>query len=392
MIYPRRILALLCLTLGACGPAPGAITITAPASPAVCAQREGLPALSVDAQLAATGEQPNVMVRERGSLWILESGNNTLSRYLIDEERFDEGFVDLGNDRGPYDVHIDGERGFVTNLLANTVSVVDLQSGEVIKEISDPRLKQPSGVTTTREHLYVSSVNFTNGVWKQGSVAVIERATYEVLGTIAVSAPNPQYLTALAASEAGEAERLAVVSTGTLARVDGRYVQESVAGLEIWTVGEDALAPTREVFELPAPTRGSRVGAPGRALQTPDGSRLYMTSATAPVAFVFDLSARAFTRGHTNPIPLYEADSDTLHASAMDAQGLLWVVSFNQDAAYVLDTACDEVLAGPISVGVVDDELEGPIAIAPPEKGEGAADIYVVNSLSKRLGRITLTR
>jgi hypothetical protein len=167
-----------------------------------------------------------------------------------------------------------------------------------------------------------------------------------------------------------------------------------MAAIEVWTETEDALSPAKEIFEIPPPEEGSRVGAPGRALVSPDGASLYMTSATAPVVFEIDLEQLAWAHGADSPIVLYEEDSDTLHSGMLDQEGLLWITSFNQDAVYVLDTRCNEVLAGPVPIGVVDDELEGPIAIVSSASSSSSQqnvvqpDVYFITSLSKQLGRI----
>lgn len=389
------ILTVMLLMFSACGPATP-LEILVPDTPAVCQEGASLTSLEVSPQLQPIAEQANHMVSANGWIWVLESGSNTVSRYNPTSGVFEDAFVDLGNDRGPYDIFVDGDRGFVTNYLGNTVSIFDANSGEVLDEISDPRLKDPSGIAATREHLYVTNVEFLGVArgWGQGSILVIDRATLEITGVISAHARNPQYVTVLNAGDGEEPGKIAIVSTGALGQVGERYVQTSMAAIEVWTETEDALSPAKEIFEIPPPEEGSRVGAPGRALVSPDGASLYMTSATAPVVFEIDLEQLAWAHGADSPIVLYEEDSDTLHSGVLDQDGLLWITSFNQDAVYVLDTRCNEVLAGPIPIGVVDDELEGPIAIVSSASSSSSQqnvvqpDVYFITSLSKQLGRI----
>jgi DNA-binding beta-propeller fold protein YncE len=395
MRYCQISLLAMTLALAACGPA-SPPEILVPDTPAICQEGPALTSLEVSPQIQPIAEQANHMIDANGWIWVLESGANTVSRYNPSSGVFEAAFVDLGNDRGPYDLFIDGARGFATNYLANTVSVFDTNSGEVLAELDDPRLVDPSGIAATRAHLYVTNVEFlgVNRGWGRGSIVVIERDSLEIVGVIPARAKNPQYVTVLDAGSDSEPGKIAIVSTGELGQVDGRYVQTSLAAVEIWTETEDPLAPAKKVFELPSPEPGSRVGAPGRALVSPDGASLYMTSATAPVVFSIDLEQLVWVHGADSPIVLYEEDSDTLHSGVLDRDGLLWITSFNQDAVYVLDTSCDELLAGPIPVGIVDDELEGPIAVVSSSSSSRSQqdvvqpDVYFITSLSKQLGRI----
>jgi len=75
-----------------------------------------------------------------------------------------------------------------------------------------------------------------------------------------------------------------------------------------------------------------------------------------------------------------------LHNGFMGDDGLLWVVSFNDDSLYVVDTACDEVLLGGVDLGVIPGELEGPIGFVVASREPLSA--YYMTSISKRLGKI----
>jgi len=83
---------------------------------------------------------------------------------------------------------------------------------------------------------------------------------------------------------------------------------------------------------------------------------------------------------------LYETSQDALHAAAMMGDGLAFVLAFNQDALYVFDTTCDKLIAGPVDLGLSEEDLEGPLAIV----SDGALRAHFITSLSKRLGAIYL--
>ena len=121
---------------------------------------------------------------------------------------------------------------------------------------------------------------------------------------------------------------------------------------------------------------------------TQDQRRAYFVSATSPALLSLDLERATWLRGPDDPILLYETDQDALHAGAMAGDELLLILAYNQDALYVVDTSCDEVIAGPIDLGLSSEDLEGPLAIVT----DGALRAYFMTSLSKRLGAITLTK
>lgn len=375
--------------LGACSPAPsnnqrdgGSI----PASAAVCADGVELASFDVEPALDVVGEAANVMVQAGDYAYIVESLDNTISRLNLQTGALEPGFIDVGNDRGPYDMFADPEtmRGWVANYQSSSVSIVDLQTGAVIEELTGDAFDGPNGVTATRTHVYIGNTQpLPGGGYGPGSITVIDRATRGVLGQLPTAAPNPQFLGVI---ERGGAEQVVVVNSGKIAREGGIFTQVSDAAVELWVPGEDPLAPTRRTWILPQPAPGSRVGAPGRPLASPDGSKVYMTSATAPVVFSVDLDAGEWARGADDPIELYESDADTLHNGFMGDDGLLWVVSFNDDSLYVVDTACDEVLLGGVDLGVIPGELEGPIGFVVASREPLSA--YYMTSISKRLGKI----
>lgn len=391
MQMKSSVVSCLCVLLlyGACSPAPSNQQPTGarvPASAAVCGGGVQLASFDVEPSLGVIGEAANVMVQAGDYAYIVESLDNTISRLNLRTGALDAGFIDVGNDRGPYDMFADPEtmRGWVANYQSSSVSIVDLRTGAVIEELTGDAFDGPNGVTATETHAYIGNTQpLPGGGYGPGSVTVIERATRDILGQLPTAAPNPQFLGVI---ERDGVEQVVVVNSGKIAREGGIFTQVSDAAVERWVPGEDPLAPTKQTWILPRPAPGSRVGAPGRPLANSDGSKLYMTSATAPVVFSIDLDAGEWARGADDPIELYESDADTLHNGFMGDDGLLWIVSFNDDALYVVDTACDEVLLGGVDLGVIPGELEGPIGLVVASREPLSA--YYMTSISKRLGKI----
>ena len=346
--------------------------------------------VTVERHFSAIGPAGNDVIAGDDALWIVESAANTVSRFDGDDEHIESGFVDVGNDRNPYAAAIDEAAGeiWLVNFISDTVTIADLSSGDVVEEISDPGFADPSAVALTKTHAYVANVDFLGlqQGYAPGSIAVIDRSTREVAATWQTEFKNPHFL---AIAEVDGAAALFVSGAGAIERSDDRMQVTSRGGLEWFDISTDPVEPSSQTFAL-GQVGVETVGAAGRPLPTPDGDRLYFSSGIAPVLFVFDLKERRWLYDAAEPLQLYESHEDATHRAAMGEDGLLWVTAFNEDALYLLDTACDELVAPPIDVGAVANMLEGPQALAVVADGERIHGYYLL-SIANALGRVILT-
>ncbi len=361
------------------------------AAPAVCPAGPERPSGTVDPSYATIGPSSNAIRRSDRHFWIVESGANTVSRLDRASGRLDEGFIDVGNGRNPYDVAVDAERqvAWVTNNLSHTVTVADAASGGVLAEIDDEAFDNPAGIALSDERAWVTNFELSGGEYGPGLLTVVDREAREVVASFETRWKNPSYARRI---DTPDGPRIAVTDVGVLT-YDGeaqRWRPQSPAGLELWRPGADLEAPARETYELGYDAT-HELGAPGRPLPAPDGDHLYVTSAVAPVVFTFDLREGAWERSIDDPIRLYEADGDTLHHGAFGPDGLLYVTAFNRDAMYLLDPSCDEPLGEPIEIGGSEELLEGPHGVAVQAGGEGLEAYYLL-SPAHALGRIRLNR
>lgn len=345
-------------------------------------------ALSIAPHLATTQEQPNALLLREHTLYIVESGANAISTYDVKRGLYTPNFIDVGNDKNPYDIALspDGKIAVIPNYLSGTISIADTSSGKILHESApSTAIINPSGVAASRDHIHVSDVAFGRGAdgFGEGKVHVFDRTSFAYLGALTTPTKNPQYLTLLP-----DEETLLVTQTGPLGFRGERYAQLGDAGITLLSnFGADApLEPDSAHLTLPPGTNTGDDPAPGRPMLTSDAARAYFVSATSPTLLSLDLENQAWLRGPENPIRLYETQGDALHAGAFAGQGMLLILSYNQDALYVVDTACDEVIAGPIDLGLSSEDLEGPLAIV----SDGALRAYFITSLSKRVGSITL--
>lgn len=180
------------MLLGGCfasgEPEPTGVPVWRPGGAAVCDRGLPAPSVSVEAQLHTIGQSPNVMYARGAFAWITESGANTVSRVALETGALDAGFVDVGNNRGPWDVRVDDGLVFVTNYTGSSLTVADANSGDVLEELEG--LEDASGIAVTPTHVFVTKVNYDPGFeddFGPGSVTVIAREGWEVVGEIEIT-------------------------------------------------------------------------------------------------------------------------------------------------------------------------------------------------------------
>ena len=356
------------------------VSFTRGAGVAACEGGPKAPAVRVQARLLTLGGAPESMVLDGDDVYVVESFDNTTSRFDAATGKYEGGHADVGNNRNPYNAAVEGDELWVTNYLADTVSVFDAGTGELLEEIEDEGFANPSGVALTATRAYVGNVDFRVDGFGPGSVTVIDRATREVLGALEVGAPNPHFVQVL---EVDGAERVVVINSGVF---EGASEPGSDAEILILTETDDPLSPTRQSFPL---AREGMVGVPGRALPSPDGRHLYFASATAPVLFKLDAIEGRWVRDASDPIRVYETGDTALHRAAIDANGIIWMTAFNTDRLYAVDTRCDAALGEPIELGLAPERLEGPLPLVIREV-EGGRELYFATSLSEVLGRVLI--
>lgn len=378
----------LSLIIAGCGdpaePATDAVT-----TQAVC--DGGLPPMEItlEPQVAQIGPSSNDLIYSHDALWIVESAANRVSRFDLVDHTFEAAQIDVGNDRNPYAVAVDehSQHLWITNFIADSITVADLSTGEIIDEIVDDSFADPSAVVLTETHAFVSNIDFLSldEGYGPGSVTVLDRSQRRVVARWETAFRNPQFL-ALHAID--DRPVLLVSASGALRAQDGQVQVTSEGGLQWFFLDDDLQDPDHESFPL-GQAAVATVGAPGRPLVHPDGERIYFTSAIAPVLFVFDLAQRAWRNDAASALPLYDAAGDATHSAAMGADGLLWITAFNDDDLYLLDTACDELIAPAIDLGQVANMLEGPLSITLVE-GDDRVDAYFLMSIANALGRLRL--
>ncbi len=345
--------------------------------------------LWVEREISSLGPSANEMVSDGEGLWVVESGANRVSRFDLQEQQMESGALDVGSERNPYDTVIDGEgRLWVSNFLADTVSVFDIEERALIEEIDFEGFENPSSLAVEGGQIYVGSVNYQGSEgFGEGAVARIDGERLEVVEEVSTTFKNPHFMEVV---EWGGRPHLVVSSSAGIDQSGDRVEVDGPGGIELFELDEVGEQPlSGQAYEV-GQEAARVVGAPGRAWLSEADQRLYMTSGIAPAIFVFDMAQRQWIYDAQSPIWLFEgADEvgDATHRAAMDDEGVLWITAFNEDKLYLLDTACRAVLGDPIDLGKSAHMLEGSQAIEVIE-GDERREVYYARSIANVMGRL----
>ena len=358
---------------------------------AVC--DDGAPAYdaTLTPRLSETGPSPNDIAAGDDALWIVESDGNTAGRFDLATASMHSGWIDVGNDRNPYGIAVDGtaDEVWIANFLSHTVTVADGSSREIIAEIDDPALDNPSAVAVTDDYAYIGNVAFrsTEEGYGPGTISVVDRSDHSLVNTIETAYKNPQFLSV---ETIDDRQVLLVSSSGAVhwdaARDETRAKSEG--GLQWFDIDADPVAPNFEAYAI-GQADIETVGAPGRPLLTPDQSTLYFASGIDAAVFAFDIEQQKWRYDAGDPLELYDTDRDATHRAAIGPDGLLWITDFNHDRLHLVDTACDRPVVDPVDVGTTGELLEGPQAITVVDNRDSIDGIFVF-ALANAAGRLTL--
>lgn len=158
-------------------------------------------------------------IRIKGdSLYVLNSVSSTLQIFNLSSGQ-EVKKIDLGTSKNPWDFTFCKSSGkiFVSNLMANSVSVVDVASGSVLDSIGVGI--SPEGIFAANGRVYVTNTAYDASTYSygQGTVYVIDAAAHTVTDSI-LTPTNPQSIAV------GPNGRLHVVCTGNFWNIPGVVV------------------------------------------------------------------------------------------------------------------------------------------------------------------------
>ncbi len=341
---------------------------------------------SVTPEALVTGPVNNVVVVDRDVAWIVHSGDNTVGRLDLITGRFEKSFVDVDDNRNPWDLAPAAGRLLITNFIAGSISIADAATGQLLAERDDLGLDTPTGVAAAEGFALVASAHFVGPGYGPGTLTALRLLDgppfVEPIGQIQTSALSPldvvydeahARFVAISSGDSG-----ADPATGLFSpRSDGALDLIALADL-----GDGLTEDDRTSIALPLSPADPRAGNPRTLVIAPGGRFGYLPSGTSPQLYKVDLDTLEVLRGPANPIAAYIGEGNQLTGLALRGDGVGYVTAFNQDALYLFDTGCDASVLGPIDLGNAA-LLEGPIDIAhDPARGQALAILSVSSALT----------
>ena len=280
---------------------------------------------SIHQNVATIGQWPNSMAIHGGLGYVVNSGDNNVQLFNLNDLSL-AATIDLGVGNNPMQIAFANGKGYVSNLVSNTVSVVDLASHAVT---GDPIAvgNGPTPIAAAGGKIFVGNTNYQwqTSSYGQGTVSVIDPATDAVTGTINVGT-NPQ------AMAVDSLPRLHVVCTGDYGSVTG----------EVHVIDPG----TEQVVGAPIAIGG----APGSISIAGSGiAYLISTSFSDP-------SVRGLMAYNSETLDIVNSAANLIHIGTnpfgvLAVGGCVYVTDFAEDSLYRYDPSTQETT----KLGVVGD-------------------------------------
>ncbi len=265
-----------------------------------------------------TGQAPNDLEVVGDRLYVLNSGDNSLTEVELATGETAR-CLDLGTGVSPWALAVDptdSTRAWITTFSSGELLEVDLAAFHVTRRILVGTAAEGLWVGADRIAVTLTGYDGAAGSYGNGTVVMLDRPTLAVDARIPVP-PNPQFVLR------GADGSLQVICTGDYGAVSGLVVR--LASSE---------ASARDTLALG--------GTPYRATLAPGGT----VFVAAFFGGILSYDSGSFTPVHDsgNPVRAEAGYSDVLAAG-----GRLYAANFDRDAVLVLDSAgaaTDTILAG----------------------------------------------
>jgi YVTN family beta-propeller protein len=239
---------------------------------------------TITQNIANTGQVPNRIVAHNEMIYIIDSGTSDIK---ILDPRTDRIVSTIALEPGanPWDIEfVSTTTAYVSNWVANTVCVVDLEAGKIIKDIDVG--KGPEDIMILNNQAFVTNTGYAGwGVpYEQGTVNIIDILTDTVIDTIPVPT-NPQK--AVLAPD----DRIHILCTGDYVEQMGR-----VAIIDLYTGPAWNVPAVVDTIELG--------GSPGDLEITPAGKAYAVAWGDGVSGFLYAYDAFTSTVSHDSENPI----------------------------------------------------------------------------------------
>ncbi|MBL7074320.1 T9SS type A sorting domain-containing protein [candidate division KSB1 bacterium] len=263
----------------------------------------------VPSQVVAFGEKVYVVNSTPPEIMVINPQNEEVENRIALVEGSNPWFMAL----------VGADRVYVTNWIANTVSVVDLDSGVVVKEI--PVGLAPQGILIVEDTAFVTNTGgYPN--YEFSSVSIIDILTDSVIQTLSLP-PNAQDLT-LAPDE-----KIHVVCSGPWGANAGR-----VCVIDRWA-GPGGTPAVMDTIEIG--------GWPGDIAITADGKGYLPDWGDEEDGFLYSYNVYtdSIYHGSSDPIRVGKGAMRVLYDST---EGIIYVSNFGDDTVQRFNPQNDSVL------------------------------------------------
>ena len=265
------------------------------------------------------GQWPNQILSFNNMLYVVNSGTNDI---MVIDPQTNGNVQNIAFPQGSnpyYMAFVGSNKAYVTNLVSNSVSVVDVESATVLKNIKVGTA--PQGILVVENLAFVTN---TGGypAYSPSTVSIIDVLTDSVIQTLDVPA-NPQDM---AVDPYG---RIHVMCTGNYYDIPGCVVVIDRWAPPTWT---PAVVDTIDIG-----------GTPGDIVITPSGKGYCSSYGMEPNGHLYSFDALADTviQGADNPLPVGFGAMRLLYDQKENA---LWISNQGNDSVQKYDIENETVM------------------------------------------------
>ncbi|WP_245733568.1 beta-propeller fold lactonase family protein [Lentzea jiangxiensis] len=293
------------------------------------------------AEAAPAGRVLGYVANNGGGVSVIDTATNAVSETIADS-----------GGTSPYmaAVAFDGTRGYVTNSVQNTLTVIDTPTNTVDKAV--PVGSHPAGVAVAPGGGFAYVTNYLDG-----TVSVVDTATLAVTATVAVGSNADGVVVTKDGSAVyvthdvpgpGKVSVIDTTSNSVVATVPVGNAATAIAaspdGTRMYVVnkGSDSVSAIDVATRTVVGTAAVGFTPHGIAL-TPNGTRAYVTNSEFDTVSVVDLTTMTELR------KVVVGDRPISVALTPDGASA-YVTNFNSNTVSIIDTASDTV-TGTVAVG-----------------------------------------
>lgn len=371
---------------------------------------------AVNRNLAQLGSVPTNIKIFNGRAYVLNGFSDNIQVFDITQNPpVQTGTIVLPLGSDPVGIaFFNDEHAYVTNLISQTVAIVNIQDmtcetiisqdegnftpcDEVII-VDEGTFANPAGIVIAHNKAYVANQNIDNSTFApmgKGFITVIDSETNEIDTVIDATGEGT--------SGTGKGimlfnDKVYVVNSGNvLFDFDTGLFScdtESPISIDVINTASDTV---EDSIEFPLSEINPTVCSPESISASPDGDFAYIGSQISGVLFKINLNTNDLIRGSGDPIIITDTEGlDATFDIEFSSSGYGFVAMFNSDTVFVFDPEIDDIspfpFLGEFPVGLRGDNpssdfFDGPQVMAITDNGQNP-DLFFITGISEQLGSI----